>query len=122
MLEKALLDLRATALAFPGDDLLVGKNGLVVRTPVHRRALLVREAPLVELQEQPLGPFVIGWISGGQFVPPVDHQPGTLKLTAEIADVLRYKVRGMGPDLQREILGVDSERVEAEGLEHRVAL
>ena len=44
LLQEPLLDLGAAALALAGDDLLVGEDGLVVRAPVDRRALLVREA------------------------------------------------------------------------------
>jgi hypothetical protein len=56
LLQEALLDRRAAALAQPALDLLVGEHGLVGRAPVDRRLLLVGEPLLVELQEDPLRP------------------------------------------------------------------
>ncbi len=53
---------------------------------------------------------------------PVDHQPGALELAAEVVDVPRDQLRRMHADLEREVLGVDAERVEAERLEDVVPL
>jgi hypothetical protein len=55
-------------------------------------------------------------------VPPVDHEPRSLQLAAEVLDVPRNEIGGVDPDLQRVVLRVDAEGVEANGLEHRVPL
>ena len=55
-------------------------------------------------------------------MPPVDHQPRAFQLTAEVLDVARNQLARMNADLERVILGVDPERVEAHRLEDRVPL
>ena len=59
LLELAHLDLVPAALAAAVDHLLVGEHGLVVRAPLDRRLLAVREAALEQLQEDPLRPAVV---------------------------------------------------------------
>src|SRR5690606_6720429 len=54
--ERARLDQRAAALARARNDLLVREDGLARRAPVDRCLLLLGEAHLVELQEDPLRP------------------------------------------------------------------
>ena len=49
LLQEPLLHPRPAPLALAGDDLLVGEDGLVVGAPVDGRALLVRQAALIEL-------------------------------------------------------------------------
>src|ERR1043165_632896 len=60
LLEEALLDLGPAPLTLAGDHLLVGEHGLVVRAPIDGRAPLVGQSPLIKLEEEPLGPLVIG--------------------------------------------------------------
>ena len=64
-LEEPALDLLrqhlgVAAPAAPALDLLVGQDGLAGRAPVHRGALLVREAPLEHADEDELLPPVVG--------------------------------------------------------------
>ena len=117
-----MLDRCAAALAAAVDHLLVREDGFVLGAPVHRRALFVREAGVVQLQKQPLRPFVIGRIGGRQLVPPIEHPAEAAQLPAKGRDVLRNQLGRIGPDIERVILGVDPERIEAHGLEHVVAL
>ncbi len=60
LLEAPALDLGPAALAAPVDHLLVRQHRLVVGAPVDRRLLPVGEALLEELEEEPLGPAVVG--------------------------------------------------------------
>ena len=64
LLEVPRLHLCSATLAVAVDDVLVRDDRLVVRAPVDRRRLPVREAALEELQEQPLRPAVeLGLVS-----------------------------------------------------------
>ena len=79
---------RTGAPAFAVDDLLVGQHGLVHRVPVHHLGLAVGHAHIEHLQKEPLVPFVIGCIAGGDFTAPVDGQPHGLHLLFHVRDVL----------------------------------
>ena len=59
LLEVALLDEGAAALAVAVDHLLVGEHGLVVRAPLDRGLVAVGEVALEQAQEDPLGPAVV---------------------------------------------------------------
>ena len=47
---------------------------------------------------------------------------GPLHLTAEVVDIARYQLARVNSDLDREVFGMDSERVESERLEDGVPL
>ncbi len=66
-------DRRAASLAEAVDHLLVGKHGLIVRAPVGRGVLPVRQPHLEELQEQPLGPAVVLGVARLQSAGPVER-------------------------------------------------
>ena len=60
LLELPDFDQRAAALAATfGVHLLVGEHGLVFGAPLHRRLLAIRQAALVQAQEDPLRPAVV---------------------------------------------------------------
>ena len=52
---------------------------------------------------------------------PLEHEPVALQLLAEPGNVVRDEFGGMRIDLERVVLGVDAERVEADGLEDLAA-
>ena len=116
LLELPQLDLRATTLAVAVDHLLVGEHRLVDRTPVDRRLLAIGEAPLEQLQEQPLSPAVVGRLMRGDLPRPVDRDPPRAERGLERGDRLvgRPTRVDAGPD--RVVLGGQAERVVA----HRV--
>ena len=71
LLHHARLDERAAALARAvGEHLLVREHGLVVRAPLHRRALAVGEPLLEEAEELPLLPAVVARIVGRDLARP----------------------------------------------------
>ena len=71
----ALFHRSARPPTFPVDDLLVGKDRMVHRVPIHLGAASCDEALLQEIQEQLLLMHIVGRIAGGDFAIPVDGQP-----------------------------------------------
>jgi hypothetical protein len=53
---------------------------------------------------------------------PVHHEAGALELAAEVGDVARDELHRVLPDLEREVLRVDAERIVAQRLEDRMPL
>jgi hypothetical protein len=119
--ELLLDDLGAAPLAVAVDDLLVGQHGLVVRTPVDRALLAVRQAPLVELLEQPLVPAVVLGVARVQHTRPVERHAVVLEALALLRDVLVRPLDGVGTSLDGRVLGGEPERVPSDGVEHVVA-
>ena len=77
--------------------------------------LLVGEAFLVELEEAPLGPFVIFGVGGVDFARPVDGESETLGLLAEIADVLLGYFLGGDAGLDGVVFSGEAESIIAKG-------
>ena len=107
----------AAALALPGDDLLVGQHGLVHRAPVHVPVPAVGQAALVEPQEQPLVPVVVGGIAGLQPAAPVERgrvppERGRLGLDVGVRPVGRMRVVPDGGVLGGQAEGVPADRVQ----------
>ena len=118
LLQVPALDLGAAALAPPVDHLLVREHRLVVRAPVDRRFLPVGEALLVELEEEPLRPAVVGGVGRRDLTIPVDRPPHAAHLLPNRGDVaLRHEPRMTAlPD--RCVLGREPERVVAHRPQH----
>src|SRR5881394_2319556 len=72
LLEPALFDRRAAALAAAVDDLLVSEHGGVLGAPLHRSLVTMGEAALEETQENPLGPAVVLGRMGAELTRPID--------------------------------------------------
>ena len=64
-------DWEATALRLAIDDLFVSEDGAKLWAIVDWDVVDISEVMLVHLEEDPLGPFVEGWIDGGQLFAPV---------------------------------------------------
>ena len=120
--ELLLDDLGAAALAAAVDDLLVREHGLVVRAPVDRALLAVRETPLVQLLEQPLVPAVVLRVARVQHARPVEGRRrtrGSSRLL--LLDVRVRPLARVGAALDRGVLGGQAERVPADRVQHVVA-
>ncbi len=115
--QVALDHLEATALTVSVDDLFVGEHRLVVGTPVHRRLRLVGEAPVEQLQEQPLVPAVVVGVMRGQLPPPVVHGTQTLDLLGHLADLGLGVLPGMDAGADGGVLGREPEAVPTDGRE-----
>ena len=107
----------AAAFALPGDDLLVGQDGLVHRAPVHVAVPAVGQAALVEPQEQPLVPAVVRGIAGLQPPAPVERgrvppERGGLGLDVGVGPVGRVRVVPDGGVLRGQAEGVPADRVQ----------
>ena len=71
----AFFDQRARAPATAIDHLLIGKNRLVDRIPIHHAGLLIGDAFFQHAQEQPLIPAVVVRPAGRQFAAPIQGEP-----------------------------------------------
>jgi hypothetical protein len=105
------------ALALSGDDLLVGQHGLVDRAPVHVPVPAVSQVALVEPQEQPLVPVVVGGIAGLQPAAPVERgrvapERGRLGLDVGVGPVGWMRVVPDGGVLGGQPEGVPADRVQ----------
>ena len=121
LLEVARFDRRAAAPAAAVHDLLVGENGVVHRTPVHRGLAPVGEPLLEHADEEPLVPLVILGIARGDLALPRVADAQALELALHVRDVAAGRDLGMNPALDGRVLGRQAEGVPAKGMEDVVA-
>ena len=114
----ALLHLGPAALARAPGRLLVRQDRPAVRAPVHRRLLPVHQPGLEQLQEDPLGPPVVGRVRAVHLVVPVHAGAHALHLLPEAGDVGRDLLPRVPAGLDGVVLRVHAKGIEAEGLEH----
>ncbi len=119
LFEEALFDWCLAALAEAVFDLLVRQDGLVEWAPVDGRFLPVGEPAPQELQKNPLGPLEVVRRARVHGVAPVDHHRGAVELPPKVRDVLRRQLHRVRAHLERVILRVNAESVEAQGLEYQ---
>ena len=123
LLHHARLDQRAAALTGAvAEHLLVGEHGLVVRAPLHRRALAVREPLLEEAEELPLLPAVVARIVGRDLAVPVHPPPHPAHRPADVDDVALGGLARVLAFLDRAVLGRQPEGVPAHRVEHAQAV
>ncbi len=78
----------ATAFALATDDLLVGQHGVACRAIIDRGFLLVGQSCFVQLDEQPLCPFVVVGQTGGDLAIPIELHAPVSELLFRCLDVL----------------------------------
>ncbi len=122
LLEAALHDLGAAALAAAVDDLLVRQHGGVHRAPLHGGFGPVGEALLEEPQEDPLGPAVVLGRVGADLPRPVDRDAPLAELLAEALDRALGRHPRRLPGLDRVVLGRQPEGVVAHRVDHLEAV
>ena len=90
MVQILLDDGRATALAVTvfAPNLFARQGGVAMRAEIHRRHLAVGQPVLVQLDEEPLGPFVIFGISRNRLAAPVEHGAHRAQLFAHVVNIL----------------------------------
>ena len=114
--------LTAAALADTVDDLFVGKYHLTGGTPVDRHLLFVCQSLFVQLQENPLGPFVVIGIGGVDFAVPVKGDAQRLELLLKACHVIFGDNLGMDMVFDCKVLGGQTECVPAHRVQDVVAL
>ena len=118
LLQVPRLDQRAAAVAAAVDDVLVRHDRLVVRAPVHRRPLSVRQAALEEPQEQPLRPPVVRGVVGRDLAIPVDHPAEPAHLRTDGGDVPLDDLARVTSLPDRRVLGRQPEGVPTHRAQH----
>lgn len=86
--------LAAAALAHAVDNFLVCQHTLAAGAPVDVHFLLVGQAMLVQLQEDPLGPLVVLGVSGVDLAIPVKGETQRLELLTEVIHILLVTMAG----------------------------
>ena len=99
-----LFHLGAASFAPAFLHLFVGQSCLAGRTPVDWCVCFVGQTFLVELEEDPLCPPVVVFITGAYLPVPVIGEAETLDLTAEVVDILLCRYIRMGSCLDGVVL------------------
>ena len=115
-------DLAAAALAHAVDNFLVCQHTLAAGAPVDVHFLLVGQAVLVQLQEDPLGPLVVLGVGGVDLTIPVKGEAQRLELAAEMIHVALGDDGRVDVVLHGEVLGGQTEGIPAHGVQHVVAV
>ncbi len=102
--------------------LFVGQDALAGGAPVDGHLLFVGKALFEELEENPLGPFVVGRVGGVNLPLPVEGKPQGAQLGLEVGDVLLGKFGGMDVVFDGVVFGGQAEGVPPHGIEDVVAL
>ncbi len=76
-----------TSPAFTIDYLFVSENGSAFVTPVNSGFFFIGKTFFIQLQEQPLSPFVIIRLAGRNFTVPIVRKPEHFKLFCHISNV-----------------------------------
>ena len=136
---RAPHDRKAADLALSVDDFFVRQDGAQLRTPIHRHLRHIGEAHavgivaaiggngfrffrlgieprIVDLEENPLRPFVVGGIGRVYFTFPIVGKADAFELRLEFRHVLARGDGWMLPGLDRVLLGRETECIPA----HRV--
>ena len=115
-------DLGAAAFTDAVDHLLVGQHALTGGAPVDGHGGLVCQALLEQLEENPLGPFVILGVGGVHHPVPVKGVAQHLQLLGKVGDVVVGHLGGVNVVLDGIVLRGQAEGVIAHGEEHIVAV
>ena len=114
-------DRRTTTLTHTLDDLFVCETNLTAGTPVDRHGGLIRHPVLEQLQEDPLGPFVIVRVGGVDHAVPVKTVTQHFELTGKVLDVLLGDNSRMDVVLDRVVLSRQTKSVETDREQNVVA-
>ena len=112
----------AGAPALAVNHLLIGQHSLVHRVPVNDLGFAVGNALVQHFQKQPLVPFVVARVTGGELAAPVDGQAHGLHLLLHVGDVVVGPLGRWHLIFQRGVFGRQAKGVPAHGHEHVVAL
>ena len=140
MPHRAADDGKSAHFAFAVDDFFVGQNGPQFRAPIHRHLRDVSEPDavwivaaigrdglgffrlgveprIVNLEKDPLRPFVVAGIGRVDLAFPIVGKTDPFQLRFELRDVLAGRDRGMLAGLDGVLFGRQTERVPAHRME-----
>ena len=121
LLQVALLGLGAAAPALTLGDLLVGQNGLAVRTPVDRVLLAVDQALFPQLLKDPLTPAVVVGAAGLDHAIQIVGEAHALHRGERLVHVLIRPGGSLRIVLDGGVFGGQAKGVKADGVQHVVA-
>ena len=121
LLQVALLGLGAAAPALTLGDLLVGQNGLAVRTPVDRVLLAVDQALFPHLLKDPLTPAVVVGAAGLDHAIQIVGEAHALHRGERLVHVLIRPGGSLRVVLDGGVLGGQAKGIEADGVQHVIA-
>ena len=113
---------RLASFACAFDNLLVCKYGLAAWAPVYRIFFLICQSLFVELNKNPLHPFIVVFVAGCNFSVPVIGKTEFLQLLFHFMDIVPCPLARMCAVLNRSIFGRQSERVESHRMQDIIAV
>ncbi|MNZ54508.1 hypothetical protein D3C78_724090 [compost metagenome] len=108
----------SSALTFTINNFFVGKYCTQCLAPVNRYFCYISQAFVVQLDENPLRPFVIIWICSADLAIPVVGETQRFDLTTEIIDVLICKITWMLTCVHCILLCRKSKSIPAHWVQH----
>ena len=114
-------DRMASAFALAVDDLFVRQHGAERFAPVHRNLGHIGQAAFIELDKDPLRPFVIFRIGGADLAVPVIREPEGFDLAAERIDILHGELPWMFARVHRILLCREAKGVPSHRMKHVVS-
>ncbi|MNM83282.1 hypothetical protein D3C81_953390 [compost metagenome] len=108
------------ALALAVNDLFVRQDRSQCRAPVHRNFGYIGQPFLIQLDKNPLRPFVIIRIGRADLAVPIVGETQRLDLAPEIVDILNRNVPRMLACIKRMLLRRQSEGIPAHRMEYVV--
>ncbi|MNM57629.1 hypothetical protein D3C81_688420 [compost metagenome] len=111
----------SSALAQPVNDFFIRKDSSKCRAPVHRYFCDVSKTFVIELDKNPLCPFIIFRVRRTDLPIPIVGEAKRLNLAAEIVDILHGNMAGMFTRIQRMLLSRKTESIPAHRMKHVIS-
>ena len=111
-------DLMVTAPAASVDNLLISQNSVAFTTPVDSRFFLDGQTALIKQLKEPLGPFIVIFLTGGNFAVPIIGQSQFLLLTGHVGDIFHRPFSRVDTMFDRGILSRHTKRIPAHRMQH----
>ena len=114
--------LAAAALAHTACGLFIGKHALAGGAPVDGHLLLIGQAFFEQLEEDPLRPFVIGWVCRVDLAAPVKGKSEGLQLLLKVRHVIARHDLRVNMVFDGIVLRGQAKSIPAHWIEHIIAL
>ena len=103
-------------------DLFACQGCVAVRAEIHRRHFAIRQACLIQLNEEPLGPAIIFGLARNSFAFPIEHRAHRTQLLTHADDVLTCALHRVDAVSDGGIFCGQAKGIEAHWEQHVVAL